>query len=125
MANRGKIRITFVCVIVTAITVTSIILDSLMAGLKSWHSLLCPIGCLIVFWSIVFTFVEIRRLARISKNGGQAPEEEPDFYLPRRIIVTRLPESPIRIMRITLKSPDWIRPRLRPSLRPAFPEPLR
>jgi len=87
MANREKTRITFAYVVVTAITVTSIILYSLTVGLRGWQSFLFLVGSLILAWSIVFTFVEVRRLARISKNGGQAPEEESDFYPPRRIIV--------------------------------------
>jgi hypothetical protein len=89
MAKRKAVRITFVFVVVTAVIVTSIVSYGLMAALTSWESLVLLMGTLILVWAIVFTILEMYRLARLPKNGsGQAViEDEDDLDFPRTVVV--------------------------------------
>jgi hypothetical protein len=84
MTNRKKSRIAFIYAVITAVTVTCIFLYSLMAGLARSQSVLLLIGCLIVVWAIVFSFVEVRRLAA-GPHSSDKELVDPDG--PRRIIV--------------------------------------
>src|SRR5579863_3339158 len=88
MTNREKSQMAFVYAVVTAITVTCIVLYSLMADLSRSQILLLLFGTLFVLWAIVFTFFEVGRIARASKKGALPPVQETlDPDAPRRVIV--------------------------------------
>jgi hypothetical protein len=86
MYNRKNSRIAGVYVAATAVTVTSLVLYSLMAGLPASESLLLLLGVLIVIWAIVFTFLEVGRIAARAKSiAGSDELVDPDA--PRTVIV--------------------------------------
>jgi len=86
MSNRKRSRIAFIYVVATAIVATCIILYSLMAELSRWQSLVLLMGVLVVVWAIIFSFLEVGRLAsRSPKISG--PDEIVDPDAPRRVVV--------------------------------------
>ncbi len=87
MAKRRAVRTAFVFVVVTAVIVTSIVIYSLVAALTSWESLVLLMGTLVVVWAIVFTILEMYRLARLPKDGQAVIENEDDLEFPRTVVV--------------------------------------
>jgi hypothetical protein len=86
MTSRRKSRIAFVYVGATAVVATSIVLYSLVAGLTATQGLSLLLGVLIVVWTIIFTFLEVGRIAARSKTIA-GPDEPVDPDAPRRVIV--------------------------------------
>jgi hypothetical protein len=88
MAKRKTIHVAFTYVVVTAVVVTCLGLYSLLAALTRWQSLVLLSGSLVVVWTIVFTILEMRRLAAVSGNSGQAADDEEEgLDFPRTVIV--------------------------------------
>jgi len=76
----------FAYAVVTALLATCILLSGLMAGWSRSQTFFMLIGCLIVAWAVVFSFLEVNRLATHStKITG--PDEVIDPDAPRRIVV--------------------------------------
>jgi hypothetical protein len=72
--------------VASAVVATCIILYSLMAELSGWQSLVLLLGVLVVVWAIIFSFLEVRRIAsRSQKITG--PDEAVDPDAPRRVLV--------------------------------------
>jgi hypothetical protein len=61
--NRKKSRVLFGFGIATAVAVTCILLYSLIAGLSLLQTTFWMFGSLIVIWTSLFSFFEIRRIA--------------------------------------------------------------
>jgi hypothetical protein len=86
MAKRRASRVTFTFGVVTALVVTVVVLYSLVAEWSWFQSLLLALGTLVVAWTIVFSFLEVRRIATRSKSIiGPADIVDPDA--PREVIV--------------------------------------
>jgi hypothetical protein len=76
------IRSVFVFGVVTAVVLTCLGMYSLIAGLTAMQTLLLLSGSLIVTWTILFTVLEILRLA-----GRSRIVEDEDLEIPRVLIV--------------------------------------
>jgi hypothetical protein len=86
MTNRKQSQIAGVYMAATAVTATCLVLYSLMAGLPLSETLVLLLGVLIVVWAIIFTFLEVRRIAARAKSiAGSDELVDPDA--PRRVIV--------------------------------------
>ncbi len=87
-AKRKTIRSAFIYGAVTAVVLTCLGMYSLLADLTAWQTLLLLAGSLIVTWTILFTVLEMLRLARQSNAGGsQALIEDEELDLPRVVVV--------------------------------------
>ena len=79
MYRRKRSQIAFVYVVASAIVATCIILYSLMAELSLWQSLVLLLGVLVVVWAIIFSFLEVGRIAsRSHKISGPDEALDPD-----------------------------------------------
>jgi len=86
MAKRRTSRVTFLYGVATTVVATCIVLYSLVAGWSGFQSVLLLVGSLIVVWAIVFSFLEVGRIAsRSEKITG--PDEVVDPDAPRKVIV--------------------------------------
>ncbi len=86
MAKRRASRVVFTVGTISAIVATCIILFTLQAGWKWPQALVLLIGSLVLVWAILFSFMELRRVA----TGSPAitgPREEFDPDAPRRVTV--------------------------------------
>lgn len=90
MTKREKSLMIFVCGGLTAVTVTCIVLYALVADLGLFQALLLLGGCLLVLGAMLFTFLEVRRLARGSNRrpGPNVEEADPDAS---RVVVIEPP----------------------------------
>ena len=86
-AKRKTIRSAFIYGAVTAVVLTCLGMYSLLAGLTIWQTLLLLSGSLIVIWTILFTVLEMLRLAKHSNSGGsQAVIEDEGLEFPRVVV---------------------------------------
>ena len=61
---------------------------SWIAGLAWWLAVPLVIGCVIAGCAVIFSFLEVRRLARSPKDTAEeARQEEPNPYGPRTLVV--------------------------------------
>jgi len=86
MGRRRASRVTFIYGVVTALVVTAIVLYSLVADWSWFQSLLLTIGTLVVAWAIVFSFMEVHRIATRSKSIT-GPDDIVDPDAPRKVTV--------------------------------------
>ena len=94
-AWRKKSWIEFLYVVLTAIALTGIVLYSLTEKLSWSQIMLLSAGSLLVIWAIVFTFVEVQRIAGQSqKSIVQSFDEADDWDLPRRVVVEPPTDEP-------------------------------
>ncbi len=85
MTRKGA-RVTFLFVVISAIAATCITIYGLAAGYSMFQGAILGVGCMIVLWAIIFSIMELQRLARRSKRiGGHESGFDPDA--PRRVIV--------------------------------------
>lgn len=84
----------FIYGIVTALIVTGIILFSLIAGWSWRQSIWLTIGVLVVVWTIIFSFVETRRIAR-REDSITGPRDAIDPDRPRTVIVEPATGEPV------------------------------
>jgi hypothetical protein len=85
----GQEKFTFIYVAGSGVAVTCAVAYSLMAGLVWWHSLLLLIGCLLAAWALVFTFMEVRRIAGAAKtNADETLSKDADLYVSRTVTVS-------------------------------------
>jgi len=86
MAKRKASQVAFTYVVVSAVVITAIVLYSLMAGWAWMQSLWLTVGVLVVVWGILFSILEVRRIASRSKSiMGPADVVDPDA--PRNVMV--------------------------------------
>ena len=84
----GQEKFTFIYVVLSAVAITCVVAYSLIASLGWLQSSLLFIGSLLVAWAIAFSFLEVRRAARIAKNGAEEPSKvEADLYASRSVAV--------------------------------------
>lgn len=86
MAKRKASRVAFTFVVVSAVVITAVVLYSLTARWNFWQSLWLTVGVLVVVWGILFSILEVRRIAARSKSiVGPADIVDPDA--PRKVVV--------------------------------------
>jgi hypothetical protein len=86
MAKRKASRVAFVFAVVTALTITAVVLYSLVADWSWFQGVLLIVGTLVVVWTITFSFLEVSRIAARSKSIiGPADMIDPDG--PREVTV--------------------------------------
>lgn len=86
MAKRKASRVAFIYVVVSALVITAMVLYTLIAGWAWMQAFWLTLGLLVVVWAIVFSILEVRRIAARSKSIlGPADIVDPDA--PREVIV--------------------------------------
>jgi hypothetical protein len=85
---RGEEKFAFLYVVIAAGAIASAMVYSAIAGLSWLQNLLLLVGCLIVGWAILFSVLEVRRIASTPKNRGEAAFKE-DY--PDRIVTVEPP----------------------------------
>lgn len=86
MAKRKASQVAFTYVVVSAVVITAILLYSLVADLTWPQRLWLTVGVLIVVWGIVFSILEVKRIAAREKSiVGPGDIVDPDA--PREVIV--------------------------------------
>jgi hypothetical protein len=76
--TRKTSRVVFIFVVTSAVAITCITLYSLVAGFSRFETLFLLIGSLIVLWAMIFSFLEVRRIASRSKSISEREEVDPD-----------------------------------------------
>lgn len=86
MAKRKASRVAFTFVVASALVITVVVLYSLAAGWDFFQGLWLTLGVLVVVWAIIFSILEVRRIAAREKSiVGPADIVDPDA--PRKVIV--------------------------------------
>jgi hypothetical protein len=84
--NRKSSRVVFIFGVIGALIVTGVTLYSLAADYSAMQTTILMLGCLVVAFAIIFSFLEVRRIAHRSNSiGGEISGVDPDG--PRKIIV--------------------------------------
>lgn len=86
MAKRTASRVAFIYVAVSALVITAIVLYSLTAGWSWMQSLWLTLGVLAVVWGILFSILEVRRIAA-RRESISGPPDIVDPDAPREVIV--------------------------------------
>jgi hypothetical protein len=86
MSKRRTSQVAFIYAVVTAVVATCIVLYGLTADWSRFQTVLLLLGSLVVVWAIVFSFMEVGRLAARSKKIT-GPDELVDPDAPRTVIV--------------------------------------
>jgi hypothetical protein len=81
----GERKFAFLYLVISTVAIAGVMTISGLSGLSWWQSLLMLIGSLIVVWTVLFTFLEVRRLGQTPK-GLEGPAEG-DPYAPRKLVV--------------------------------------
>lgn len=81
----GQERFVFLYVVVAFITLAVVMTCSGIAGLSTGKTLMMLIGALIVTFAMLFSVLEVRRLAQ--KDRDAALVEQPDPYAPHGLVV--------------------------------------
>ena len=86
--NFANANFTFLYVVISAVAVGCSGIYSLITGLAWWQTALVMIGGLLGAWAILFTFLELRRVAQTQNDNAQeAPNKEENPYVSRTIVV--------------------------------------
>ncbi len=86
MDKRKASRVAFTYVVVSAVVITAILLYSLVAELTWPQRVWLTLGVLVVVWGIVFSILEVRRIAAREKSIVGPPHMvDPDA--PRKVMV--------------------------------------
>ncbi|HUJ51237.1 MAG TPA: hypothetical protein VLW25_13595 [Bryobacteraceae bacterium] len=83
----GNERFAFLYVVIAAGALASAMIYSAIAGLTMWQTILAVIGAVVVGWAILFSVLEVRRLARTPAEAAQALEEASNPYTSRTVVV--------------------------------------
>lgn len=85
---RGEEKFAFLYVVISAVVVGCAMTYSWIAGLAWWQTVLVLIGGLAGAWATVFSFLEVRRIAKTPKyRAEEALKEEADPYASRTVVV--------------------------------------
>jgi hypothetical protein len=86
MAKRKASRVAFWYVVISALVITAMVLYTLIAGWSWMQSFWLTLGVLVVVWGIIFSILEVNRIASSSKSIVGPPDVvDPDA--PRKVIV--------------------------------------
>jgi len=83
----GNERFAFLYVVIAAGALASAMIYSGIAGLTLAQTILAVIGAVVVGWAILFSILEVRRLAKTPAEAAQALEEASNPYTPRTVVV--------------------------------------
>ena len=83
----GEERFAFLYVVISAAAIGCAMTYSWIASLNRWQTVLLVIGCLIGAWATVFSFLEVRRIAKSGKSAAESVQEEVDLYPSRTVVV--------------------------------------
>ena len=83
----GQERFAFLYAVIAAAAIASVMIYSSMAGLAGWPRLLMLIGTVIVGWAVLFSFLEVRRLAQTPKNRADEALVDANPYHSRIVVV--------------------------------------
>jgi hypothetical protein len=83
----GNERFAFLYVVIAAGAVASAMIYSGIIGLTLGQTILAVIGAVVVGWAILFSILEVRRLAKTPAEAAQALEEASNPYTPRTVVV--------------------------------------
>ncbi len=83
----GNERFAFLYVVIAAGALASAMIYSGIAGLTLGQTILAVIGAVVVGWAILFSILEVRRLAKTPAEAAQALEEASNPYTPRTVVV--------------------------------------
>ncbi len=83
----GNERFAFLYVVIAAGALTSAMIYSGLAGLTWWHSVLMVVGAVVLGCAILFSILEVRRIAQTPKEAAKALEEASNPYQERTIVV--------------------------------------
>lgn len=83
----GNERFAFLYLVIAAGAVASAMIYSGLTGLTRWQTVLALIGAVVVGWAILFSFLEMRRLARTPAEAAEDLEEASNPYTPRTVVV--------------------------------------
>ncbi len=84
----GQEKWAFLYVLISVPAIAGATTYSWIHGLGGWQTVLLWIGCLLGAWATLFSFLEVRRLARSPKDTAEeARQEEPNPYGPRTLVV--------------------------------------
>lgn len=86
MAKRKASRVAFIYVVISALIITAMVLYTLIAGWSWMQSFWLTLGVLVVAWGIIFSMLEVKRIATRSKSIAGPPDAiDPDA--PRKVVV--------------------------------------
>lgn len=86
----GRERFAFLYAVIAAAAIASAMIYSGIAGLAWWQSVFLVIGTVIVGWAILFSILEVRRLAQSpEERAAEALEEGPNAYPARTLTVDK------------------------------------
>ena len=83
----GNERFAFLYVVIAAGATASAMIFSGLAGLVWWQSILTVIGAVVVGWAVLFSILEVRRLAQTPNEAAKALENASNPYSTRTVVV--------------------------------------
>ncbi len=83
----GNERFAFLYVVIAAGATASAMIYSGIVGLAWWQSLLAVIGAVVVGCAVLFSVLEVRRLAQTPNEAAKALEEASNPYSARTVVV--------------------------------------
>lgn len=83
----GNERFGFLYVVIAAGALASAMIYSGLAGLTWWHSMLMVVGAVAVGCAILYSILEMRRLAQTPHEAAKAAEKAANPYRPRTVVV--------------------------------------
>ena len=83
----GNERFAFLYVVIAAGAVASAMIYSGITGLTLAQTILAVIGAVVVGWAILFSVLEVRRLAQTPDEAAKALEEASNPYTTRTVVV--------------------------------------
>jgi hypothetical protein len=83
----GQEKFAFLYVVIAAPVIACVMIYSAVAGLAWWQTLLLLIGGLIGAWGTVFSFLEVNRLNRSTKNIADEAHADANRYSSRIVVV--------------------------------------
>jgi len=89
----GNERFAFLYVVIAAGATASAMIYSGIAGLAWSRSLLMVIGAVVVGWAVLFSVLEVRRLAQTPDEAAKAREDASNPYSARTVVVVEPPTA--------------------------------
>lgn len=89
----GHEKFAFLYAVIAAAGIAGVMTLSGIAGLAWWQSVLMLTGCLIVGWALLFSILEVRRLAQTAKERAAEALEGGSNPYPSRIVAVAPPTA--------------------------------
>ena len=83
----GHERFAFLYAVIAAGAIASAMIYSGLTGLTLWQTGLALIGAVVVGWAILFSVLEVRRLAQTPDEAAKELEEASNPYTSRTVVV--------------------------------------